>query len=80
MGLEHPPLRDNLPVVHWLPLERRDNQPPMDQPPLEVVLPPLEGKLFGVLSVMLVLCCIVPLLCDLAFCRRNFSEEIANLF
>ena len=62
MGLEHPPLRDNLPVVRWPLLEQCDNQPPMDRPPLEVVLPPLEGELFDVLPVLLVLCCVVPLL------------------
>jgi hypothetical protein len=41
MGLEHPPLRDNLPVGRWPPLERRDNQAPVDPSPLEVVIPPL---------------------------------------
>ncbi len=62
VGLEHPPLCNNFPVVRWPPLERRDNQPPIDRPPLEVVFPPLESGLFGVLLVLLVLCCIVPLL------------------
>ena len=62
MGLELPPLCDNLPVVRWPPLELRDNQPPVDRPPLEVVLPPLEGGLSVVLSVLLALCCVVPLL------------------
>ncbi len=62
MGLEHPPLRDNLPVGLWPPLELHDNQPPVDRPPLEVVPPPLEGELSGVLPVLLVHCCDVPLL------------------
>ena len=56
-GSELPPLRDNLP-----PLELRNNQPPVGWPPLEVVLLPLRGELFGRLPVLLVLCCIVPLL------------------
>ena len=54
-GSELPPLRDNLP-----PLELRNNQPPVGRPPLEVVLLPLGGELFGGLLVMLVLCCVVP--------------------
>ena len=54
-GSELPPLRDNLP-----PLELRNNQPPVGWPPLEVVLLHLGGELFGGLSVMLVLCCVVP--------------------
>ena len=62
MGLAPPPLRNNLPVDCWPPLERRDNQPPIDRPPLGVVLPPLEGELFDVLTVLLILCCVVPLL------------------
>ena len=44
MGLAPPPLRGNLPVGCWPPLERRDNQSPMDWPPLGVVLPPLERR------------------------------------
>ena len=62
MGLEQPPLRDNLPVDLWPPLERRDNQPPVDPPPLELVLPSLEGESSVMLPVLLVLCCVVPLL------------------
>ncbi len=61
-GSEHPPLRDNLPFGRWSPLERHNNQPPVDRPPLEVVLPPLEGELFDVLLGLLVLCLVVPLL------------------
>ncbi len=72
MGLEHPPLRDNLPVDCWPPLEQRNNQPAMDQPPLGVVFPPLEGELFGVLLVLLVLCCGVPLLLRLCFLLLQF--------
>ena len=56
-GSELPPLCDNLP-----PLELRNNQPPVGRPPLEVVLSPLEGELSGGLPVLLVLCCVVPLL------------------
>jgi hypothetical protein len=44
MGLAPPPLRNNLPMGCWPPLERRDNQPPLDWPPLGVVLPPLEQR------------------------------------
>ena len=60
MVLAPPPLRNNLPVGCWPPLERHNNQPPMDRPPLGVVLPPLEGESFGVLLVWRVLCCVVP--------------------
>ena len=80
MGLAPPPLRDNLPVDCWPPLERRNNHPPMDRPSLGVVLPPLEGELFGVLLVLRVLCCIVPLLFGFTFCRCDFGEEVAKLF
>ena len=76
MGLEHPPLHDNLPVVHWPSLEQRDNQPPMDRPPLEVVLRPLEGELFGMLPVLLVLYCVVPLLLQPHFLPPLISEEV----
>ncbi len=72
MGLVPPPLRNNLPVDCWPPLEWRDNQPPMDQPPLGVVLPPLEGELFGVLLVLHVLCCVVSLLLRLHFLPPRF--------
>ena len=72
MGLEHPPLRNNLPVVRWPPLERHNNQPAMDRPPLEVVLPPLGGELFGMLLVLLVLCCVVPLLLRSRFLPPQF--------
>ncbi len=44
MGLAPPPLRNNLPVGFWPSLERRDNQPPMDRPPLIVVRPLLERR------------------------------------
>jgi hypothetical protein len=73
MGLEHPPLHDNLPLgPRWSPLERCNNQPPVDWPPLEVVLPPLEGELSDVLLVLLVLCCIVPLLLGPCFLPPQF--------
>ena len=62
MGLEHPPLRDNLPLCCWAPLKRRHNQPPVDLPPLELVLLLLGGESSVVLRVLLVLCCIVLLL------------------
>jgi len=80
MGSEQPPLRNNLPVDLWPPLERRDNQPPVDPPPLELVLPPLGGELSVMLPVLLILCCIVPLLLQPRFCHRDVSEEVANLF
>ena len=67
MGLAPPPLRDNLPVDCWPPLERHDNQPLMDRPPLGVVIPPLEGELFDMLLVLCVLCCVVSLLLRLHF-------------
>ena len=72
MGLEHPPLRDNLPLGRWSPLERRDNQPPVDRPPLEVVLPPLEGELSDVLQGLLGLCCVVPSLLRPRFLPPQF--------
>ena len=62
MGLDQPPLCDNLPVDLWPPLERRDNQPLVDPPPLALVLPPLEGESSVVLPMLLVLCCVVLLL------------------
>ena len=62
MGLEYPPLRDNLPVCRWPPLERCHNQPPVDPSPLEAVIPPLEGESSVVLPVLLVLCFVVLLL------------------
>ncbi len=77
-GLELPPLHDNLP-----PLELGNNQPPVGRPPLEVVLSPLEGELSGGLPVLLVLCCVVPLLFVLSS-RASFgystlpSEEKAS--
>jgi hypothetical protein len=72
MGLAPPPLRNNLPVGCWPPLEQCDNQPLMDWPPLGLVLPPLEGELFGMLLVLRVLCCIVPLLLQLHFLPPRF--------
>ena len=65
MGLAPPPLRDNLPVDCWPPLERHESQPPMDRPPL-------EGEWFGVLLVLRVLCCVVPLLLRLHFLPPRF--------
>ena len=62
MVSEHPPLHDNFPVGRWPPLERRDNQPPVDPSPLEVVIPPLEGESSVMLPVLLVLCFVVLLL------------------
>ena len=63
-----PPLRDNLP-----PLELRDNQPlDGDRPPVVVVLPPLEGESIVVLPVLLVLCCVVPLLLRSRFLPSQF--------
>ncbi len=72
MGLAPPPLHDNLPVDCWPPLEQRDNKPPMDRPPSGVVLPPLEGELFGVLLVLRILCCVVPLFLRLHFLLPGF--------
>ena len=71
-GVGTPPLRDNLPVGCWPPLEQRDNQPPVDLPPLEVVLPPLEGESSVLLPVLLVLCCVVPLLLQPRFLPLQF--------
>jgi hypothetical protein len=66
-GSELPPLRNNLP-----PLELHNNQPPVDPPPLELVLPPLEGESSVMLLVLLVLCCIVPLLLRPCFLPSRF--------
>ncbi len=62
MVSEHSLLRDTRPVGRWPPLERRDNQPPVDPSPLEEVIPPLEGESSVVLPIVLVLCCVVILL------------------
>ena len=63
-----PPLRNNLPS-----LELRNNQPLVeDRPPLVVVLPPLEGESTVVLPVLLILCCVVPLLLQSRFLPSLF--------
>ena len=72
MGLEYPLLRDNLPVCRWPPLERCDNQPPVDPSPLEVVIPPLEGESSVVLPVLLVLCFVVLSLLRPCFVPSRF--------
>ena len=72
MVSEHPPLRGNLPVGRWSPVERRNNQPPVDPSPLEVVIPPLESESSVVLPVLRVLCCVVLLLLRPRFLPSQF--------
>ena len=82
-------LRDNQPLVGdrpplevvLPPLESHNNQPLVgDQPPLEAILPPLEGGLSVVLPVLLVLCCVVPLLLRSRFSPSQLVKRSLTFF